>query len=314
MPLPRAVQEQADAADALMAGFENPNAPAVDPETGLPVAAPEVADVADAAPAPPPAAAPAPAPQEPAAEEWKHKYFTLKGMFDAEVPRLNTQVKTLSAQVQELANRPAPAAAPAVPAQLITDQDRESFGADLVGLIERGTQQAVAPLQAQLDAALAENAQLKQQVGQVSQSQAQNAEQVFFGKLGAQIQELEKKNGDAGFLAWLNEVDPIYGLPRKVALDNAVSVKDVVRTANIFNSYFTAKPVPPAPAPNPLAKQVTPARTRASAEPVAPQTIAWTHQLIEQFYAMQRQGAIPTDEAARLEADLQAAVAEGRVR
>jgi hypothetical protein len=314
MPLPRAVQEQADAADALMASMGQ--TVAVDPETGEPIQPAE--PVVAATPTPEPAAvAPAPAATEPAADEWKHKYFTLKGMFDAEVPRLNTQVKELTAKVNDLVNRPAPQ--PVAPAQqqtqLITDKDRESFGPDLVDLIDRGVRQATQPLQTEIAQLRNENAQLKQTTTNVQQANTQTAEHLFLAAMERAVPDLKTVNVDPGFLAWLAEVDPIYNFPRKVAFDSSVQRRNVEQCAAIFNAYRATKaPAAPAQKPrNELATQVTPARTRASAAPTEVQKINWTPQSIENFYNELRRGAIPTDEAARLEADLNAALSEGRI-
>jgi hypothetical protein len=309
MGLPRAVQEAAEAADAIvvqMTGEPNEE-PIVEPQD-------------------PPVVEPKTEPQpvvpatEPKSVDWEHKYSTLKGMFDAEVPRLHSQNRelrdTLATMQTQIAQLQAPKEPPKAPAQLITDQDRESFGPDLVNLIERGVKQATGPLEAELGRLRARNAQLESNVGNVAQQTAQTAEEAFYEKLERAVPGLAETNTDPAFLAWLAEVDPIYGIPRKMALDNAADQRDVARTAAIFNAFNATKaPVQqPTSKRNELANQVAPARTRQSAPPEAKQTFVWTAQSIDAFYADLRRGLIPTDEAARLEADLQAAVAEGRVR
>lgn len=307
MGLPRAVQEQAEAADAIVAQM-----------SGEPVNQ-EPTDVQNE---PVVHVQPEP-PVVPATEhkpvDWEHKYQTLKGMFDADVPRLNAQNRelrdALTAMQTQIAAMQAPKESPKAPEQLITDQDRESFGPDLVNLIERGVRQATGPLQAENERLRAELGQLKSNVGSVAQQTAQQAEQAFYVDLERAVPSFMQTNTDPEFLTWLAEVDPIYGIPRKMALDNAADRKDVARTAAIFNSFLATKaPVQNTPPKNDLAKQVAPARTRQSAPPEAKQTLIWTESSIAQFYSDLRRGHIPTDEAARLEADLQAAVAEGRLR
>jgi hypothetical protein len=305
-----------------MAQFSQTGA-AVDPETGEPIA-PQ--------PAPPPAAQtpepvappqqPAPAAQEPVEPKWEQKYHTLKGMFDAEVPRLNEAVRQLSGQVNALVaenqtlKTAAPAPAPATQTPLVTDQDKESFGADLVNLIERATTQATAPLLAKITRLEGENGQLKSQVGNVSQQVGANSQETFITRLSQRVSDLSTVNVDPGFLAWLQQVDPIYGMPRQMALDNAVKTLDVDRSATIFEAYKATLTPPPANVNNPQAelnRQVTPPRTRTSAPPQTEQKLNWTPQSIEAFYSDLRRGLIPADMAVKLEADLNAAVAEGRV-
>lgn len=323
MPLPRAVQEQADAADALMAQFSQTGSPAVDPETGEPIAPPPAAPQTPP-PNPEPAVPqqPAPAVQEPVEPKWEQKYHTLKGMFDAEVPRLNEAVRQLSGQVNALVaenqqlKTAAPAPAPAPQTPLVTDQDKESFGADLVNLIERATTQATAPLLAKITRLEGENGQLKSQVGNVSQQVGANSHETFVTRLQQRVQDVGQLNVAPGFLTWLQEVDPIYGLPRQAALDNAAKSFDVERTARIFEAYKATLTPPPANVNNPQAelnRQVTPPRTRTSAPPQTEQKLVWTPQSIEAFYNDLRRGLIPTERAVALEADLNAAVAEGRV-
>jgi hypothetical protein len=290
---------------------------AVDPETGEPVVVPAEPVV----PATPEPAAVAPAPaataKEVPEETWNQKYHTLKGMFDAEVPRLHAQVKELNARIGELMSRPAPQPDPAAhqQSQLITDKDRESFGVDLVDLIARGVKQETAPLHAELQQLRNENAQLKQSNTHTQQVSTQTAEQLFVAEMEKVVPDLKAINVDPGFLQWLAEVDPIYGFPRKQAFDAAVARRNVAQTAASFNAYKATKaPAPPVTKPkNELATQVTPARTRASTTPTEAVKLQWTQQSIEHFYNDLRRGAIPTDEAARLEADLHAAIAEGRV-
>lgn len=322
MALPRAVQEAADAADAEMArmGLDPTGLPLVDPDTGLPIAAP----VAPQAPVEP--VVPATPPVAPTDVNWEHKYLTLKGMFDAEVPRLHAQNKDLTAQVNTIVGelavlRSRPAPTPEAPVQLITDQDRESFGPDLVALIERGVKQHTQPLQAELERVNAENAQLKANIGNVAQTQASSQNDTFFEKLTVLVPELQVLNTDPAFMAWLSEIDPMYGLPRKAALDNAAGKFDVARCARIFDAYklfLNPVGVVVPPVPNPaaeLARQITPRKTANSTPPdPAAQKISWTDASIAQFYADCRRGALTTEQQAHYEADLQSAVAEGRVR
>jgi cell division septum initiation protein DivIVA len=311
MGLPRAVQEAADAADALAAQMVGDPSGNSEPTPNEPQ---------EPAPQTPPEQQPVTPAPEHKPVDWEHKYSTLKGMFDAEVPRLNAQNRelreSLTAMQNQIAQLQAPKEPPKAPTQLITDQDRESFGPDLVNLIERGVQQATSPLQSENERLRAELAQVKANVGSVAQQTAEQAEAAFYADLGRAVPSLVQTNQDPEFIAWLSEVDPIYGLPRKVALDNAADRRDVARTANIFNAYLATKaPVQQATPPkNDLARQVAPARTRQSAPPETKQTLIWDTASINQFYEDLRRGNIPTDEAARLEADLQAAVAEGRVR
>jgi len=84
-------------------------------------------------------------------EKWAHKYHTLKGMYDAEVPRLHSQVREMQTQIQQLIADKAAVEATKVEQKqvvesLITEQDKEAFGPDLIDLIERATESKVGTL------------------------------------------------------------------------------------------------------------------------------------------------------------------------
>lgn len=322
MALPRAIQEQVDNADALVAQM---NGQTVD---GEPTNT-ETGQNPDPAPDPQP---PEPQPQttsqetqpKPITEEtWQAKYLTLKGMYDAEVPRLHSQSREQNQQLQQLiaevaalkAAKPEPAKETAKP--LITEQDKEAFGNDLLDLIDRATEQKIAGYRESEAQLKAEIAELKGKLGNVSERQVVSDQDRFLNALAQQVPDWEAINTDSGFLAWLSEVDPVYGLPRQVALNNAYEQFNAERTANIFKQYKAVL----APAqtqqnkPN-LQSQVAPTRSRTSPAPAtnSAEKRTFTQGEITQFYEEWRRGYLDNDEAVRMEKEIHAAIAEGRIR
>ena len=318
MALPRAVQQQIDDADALVAQL-NGNQP-VNPDTGEPI-------VTEPQPAPEPQ--PQPISQEPEPkpavpeETWEQRYHSLKGKFDAEVPRLYAQVREMNDQIKQLvaenavakAQTPQPSPAPAK--TLITEQDKEAFGSDLIDLIERATEQKLAgnrELEAQLRAEIDE---LKGKLGNVSERQVVSDKDRYETALTNAVPDWQTLNVDQGFLNWLAEVDPVYGMPRQYALTNAYEALDALRTANIFNQY--KKTIAPAQnqqaRPN-LQSQVAPTRSRTSPAPTNPNVDkrVYTQQDIDAFYTEWRRGFIDEAEAVQIEKDIHAATTEGRIR
>jgi hypothetical protein len=320
MALPRAIQQQVDDADAFVAQMNG--------QTGEQPANTETDPPTD----PPPDPQPTEPTQQPISQEpqpkpvteetWQAKYQTLKGMYDAEVPRLHSQVRELNTQVQQLiadvatakAKQPEPAPAPAK--TLITEQDKEAFGSDLLDLIDRATEQKIAgyrDAEAQLKAEIAE---LKGKLGNVSERQVVSDKDRFLMALGQQVPDWEALNVDQGFLTWLAEVDPVYGLARQAALNNAYEAFDANRTANIFKQY-KATIAPPQNAQNKpnLQSQVAPTRSRTSPAPATTsEKRVFNQQEITQFYEDWRRGYIDNDEAVRLEKEIHAAIGEGRIR
>ena len=167
MGLPQAVQRQLDEADRLMAQMNGDETG--DPETGANEAA-----LVEPPPQEQPIAQEAPVVQQKSDDVWEKKYLTLKGMYDAEVPRLHAQVKELNGQVQQLIAEAATAKAQPVSApqqQLITDSDKEAFGTDLIDLIERATEQKISTFRAREEQLVEEIKSLKGQLGTVTERQ-----------------------------------------------------------------------------------------------------------------------------------------------
>jgi regulator of replication initiation timing len=317
MSLPRAVQQQVEEADALVAQL-NGTQP-VNPDTGEPI-------VTEPQPAPEPQ--PQPISQEPEPkpavpdETWEQRYHSLKGKFDAEVPRLYAQVREMNDQIKQLvadnAVLKAQPAAPATPAPaktLITEQDKEAFGTDLIDLIDRATEQKLAgsrELEAQLRAEINE---LKGKLGNVSERQVVSDKDRYETALTAAVPDWQALNVDQGFLNWLAEVDPVYGMPRQYALTNAYEALDATRTANIFNQY--KKSIAPATQNRAnLQSQVAPTRSRTSPAPTNPNVDkrVYTQQDIDAFYSEWRRGLIDEAQAVQIENDIHAATTEGRIR
>jgi len=321
MALPKAIQQQVDAADQMVAQINGETPPPgetdVDPDNPDPQPAPE----------PPPqlvSQEPQP-PQDPVAEErWERKYLTLKGMYDAEVPRLHAQVKELTTQVQQLIAENAtvkaqPKSDPAPAKTLITEQDKEAFGSDLLDLIDRATEQKIAGYRETEARLLAEIQELKGKVGKVDESVGASSKELFVDRLAKQVPNWEAVNIDQGFLAWLSEVDPVYGLPRQAALNNAYESLDANRTAAIFKQYLATLPAAPTqPQQNrqELQRQVAPTRSRTSTAPAtsAADKRIFTQGEITAFYEEWRRGFIDETDAVRMEKEIHAAIAEGRVR
>jgi regulator of replication initiation timing len=317
MSLPRAVQQQVEEADALVAQL-NGTQP-VNPDTGEPI-------VTEPQPAPEPQ--PQPISQEPEPkpavpdETWEQRYHSLKGKFDAEVPRLYAQVREMNDQIKQLVAdnavlkaQPATPTTPAPAKTLITEQDKEAFGTDLIDLIDRATEQKLAgsrELEAQLRAEINE---LKGKLGNVSERQVVSDKDRYETALTAAVPDWQALNVDQGFLNWLAEVDPVYGMPRQYALTNAYEALDATRTANIFNQY--KKSIAPAPQNRAnLQSQVAPTRSRTSPAPTNPNVDkrVYTQQDIDAFYSEWRRGLIDEAQAVQIENDIHAATTEGRIR
>lgn len=279
---------------------------------------PEASPPAEEAPAPvqPVAEVPAPAPVTPPAPpavDWEQKYKSLQGVFNSQVPTLQSQIKEMQAEMARLRE----AKAPEPPKPDADPKDTEVFGADVVDMVVRTTKGIVMPLMTDLQTRLAKLETLAQDLTKTSGA---TAEEVFFDRLEAKVPQWETINKDPRFVAWLDEVDPVYREPRRMALNYARQNLDVEAVASIFTVFakLIQPPAPAAAAPRPsLEQQVSPGTGAGSPTPTAPPAKPIITQAeITRFFNELAQGRWKGREqaAAAREAEINLAVAEGRIR
>lgn len=309
--LPRQVQQQLAQADATLAGANAPPPPA-DPATlDPPPAPPPPADPIAAAPNPP---APAPA-TPPGGENWEHKYKVLQGMFN----QASRSLRDLQGEVAQLKTQPpAPAPAPTEPPRPVADpKDVEAFGLDMVSMVQRvaenfiaGARQGIEQRFAQIDGELRA---LKQKVQGTSETVALTAEQQFFKALGDLVPSWPQINQMPEFLAYLNDADPLYGIRRQAALDDAQAKFDAHRAANVFKAFIATLPEPIAAPP---LESPSPRGAASAPPPPPPDKPVYTQAQVTTFYDNVRRGHYRGNqpEQQRLTALYDAAMSEGRIR
>jgi len=314
--LPTRVQEQLRAAEALEAQEQAARAgvaqahPAVKSAADLVLQTPPV----PAASAPPQAAAPA-QPPAPTEESFEQKYKTLQGKYNAEVVPLRRQAQESDRRLNELAQQlrgltEAKTAAPTTPAPA-DPKDVETFGADMLEMVSRlassKAQEVVAEVVRRLDA-------LEGKVTGVTEQTAASLEQQFYTLLGKLVPDWQAINVDDRWLSWLGQVDEVYGVPRQKALDHAFSALDAQRVSNVFKAFVATLPV--APKPESLRDQVTPEGAGTVVTPTAASKPILSEKAITAFYRDVSRGAYKGREAEAdsIEAQINLAVAEGRVR
>ena len=292
MALPRSIQAQVEQADATLAAINAPEGDtppaklAADPPESTNEQSPQPQETATApAPAAPPAQ---PAPQN---DVWEQRYKTLQGVFNREVPTLQGQVKDLKAQLEQAVARlnaaSEKAEKPEQPTKPAADpQDVENFGSDLVEMVQRvaermfgGTARNFQEQAARFESRLAE---LEKALQGTSQAVAMTAEQAFFDRLTKLVPNWEEVNANEAFLAWLGEVDPVYGQPRQAALNHAQQTLNSDRAAAVFRAFLGA--VPQAPKASAVDKQVSP-KGAATAAPAPAEKPILTQQQVVEFYA-----------------------------
>ncbi len=263
-----------------------------------------------------------PAPTEPvvAEETWQQKYKTLKGMYDAEVPRLHADLRELKSQVDSLRKaaetKPAEPVKPATQEKLVTDADVEEFGKDLIEVQRKVAREVAAEFRGELDAMKAENEKLREQL---TATGTQVSEASFEQRLHRLVPDFEAVNADPKWIEWLNEVDPLLRGPRMTVAQGAFNRGDAEGIAH-YVSLFKATLAPTTPAePTPskaeeLERQVQPNRTGSPTAPVQQGRIYKDADIQRMFIKsadLSAKGQM--DEARKLEAEIDLAYKENRV-
>jgi len=331
MSLPKRIAELGEQADQLQAQLSGETPPqeqgqqAPDPAPQEPQGQQPVAEqVTQPAPAPEPTTPSAPVDGEPT---WEQRYKTLYGKYQAEVPRFAADLKDtrkeLAVALAEIERLKPKAEAPKAKQPLVTDKDVEAFGSDLIDVIDRKAREVAETLVSTRVSELeAENRRLNEQLTGVTERQVSNDRRAYFADLGRLVPDYEALNVDQGFMNWLAEVDPLSGNTRQDYLATAWNAYDATRTATLFNAYKALTAPPPTPPASQtkqqLEKQVAPGTSKVSQSAPANAASAriWTTGEIAQFYHGVTQGKFYGKDAerARIEAEIDQAVAEGRVR
>jgi hypothetical protein len=252
-------------------------------------------------------------------EVWKQKYRTLQGMYDAEVPRLHTQVKELHRSVAELTAKleevPAPAAAQVAPADLVTDEDVQNYGEDLINVQRKIAREAAAETRGELEKLRADNEALREQL---NTTDGKVSEASFETKLNRLVPDFDQINASPEWIAWLNEVDPILRAPRMSVAQDAYARGDADAVAYYVSMFKDLKPAEPevTAADRELAQQIQPNRTAATtAAKTAPQGRVYSNKDISEMFKriIELGNRGQHAEATKLEAEIDAAYLDGRV-
>jgi len=276
------------------------------------------------------------------ATEWKHRFLSMKGRHDAQSRTLGTmqqQMQELGDEVVRLNSLLSDAPASNSQnsrtqnnsrqdhAKLITDQDRDTYGDELIDVVSRAAKQVIAP---ELDALKNENQSLKKQV--ITQAQRDTKAQ-----LRQAVPDWVAINNTPQFQAWLNLPNIYTGQVRRQMLNAAYQAADAPKVIAFYNDFLMevratgqtlqtpqVEQQQPSPAPAPrqaavdLGTLAAPGRAKpASGDSQVPADKPFiTRAQISKFYDDKRRGFYAGREAqaAQFEADLTVAQREGRVR
>ena len=336
MSLPAAIQKQVEDADRIQAALAGTPEPTPTEDSPAPAAAEDSTPTPTGDTAKQPEASP---PAEPRPKKsfdkddedtWRQRYFGLQGVFNAQVPSLQQQVRDLTSRlVAAEAQIQAPTAAEPKATQRVTEKDVEAFGSDLIDVIDRKAQEVVERQAAAYEGRIAELEQAlvkaKAQIGDVTQTQAQTAKERFFAHLDTNVPSWNDMQGTSEAQAWLGTKVPGTQWTWDDVLKDAAANHDGQRAVEVFTQFQRQHPQfapqqssAPSKSRQELQRQVAPAKSSSAS---APSQSANTKRVftsaeygseMNKVVRLNMQGRY--DEAKRIESELDAAMAEGRIR
>lgn len=281
-----------------------------------------------------------PEPEKVERTDWKQKYHVLQGKYDAEVPRLSSdlrestkRIQTLEDRISELAAAPKEEPKESKLRDEFTAEEIADYGEDLLDVIGRKARQIVEaeykPQIAHLETTVST---LKSQLGETGQRVGKFEQNEVFAQLDASVENWRKINVDPKFHGWLDQIDPFSGEPRKSLLLKAFDRKNAHQVRAFFERYIeenaAVSPNPTDPSPSgqggtesgstlDLNDYVAPGTPKGGAGTAgAPKDKrVWKSSEIGKFYSDVQKGRYKSrpEDKIRIEADIVAATREGRV-
>lgn len=278
----------------------------------------------------------APEPSEKKTErvDWKHKFAVLKGKYDAEVPRLNQDLRDANSRIEKIEAKMEAVVTPKEEAPkasaLITPEETADYGEDLLDVIGRKAQEIVnAEYKPQLEGLNREISELKQQIGVADQRISHQEQNEVFAVLNREVKDWQSTNKNPDFHSWLDLLDPFSGITRKKLMLDAFDANNAPRVKAFFDSFLKENA---AVTPNTTGEQpavqagttstldledyIAPGTPKGGGQAGAPkEKRTWTNAEVGKFYGAVQKGHYKNrpEDKARIEADIVAATREGRI-
>ncbi len=271
--LPPSVIRAAEIANAAhQAVYGDQPQPDTNPQPeATPAPQPDTNPQPEAPPQPQPEPTPAPQPEPSAdqgpvsAEEWQHRYNSMRGRFEQSQRTIGSMQEQMSelgdelVRTQQLLTQPqrrqqAPQPAPQ-PVQVLTDEDKATYGPEFLEVVKRAAAEVVQP----------QIQRVERQTQQVNQRVVQQTQAGVYQTLGEEIPNWQAINNSPRFKEWMRLPDLYSGVVRGKLLRDAFQAANAPRVVAFFRG-FLAEEVATGQQPDPTGQQPAPqppARTPA---------------------------------------------------
>ena len=250
--------------------------------------------------------------------KFKARYLSLKGKYDAEVPRLHSELKEFKQNVfdrlESMTTKPKaePQGEPDEIARF-----KEEYGEDFVENLRKF-------IRLESKSELADTiTSVQQQVSSVEETQVKVAQENFKNYIDSQVKgdwRSAWEGKDPKFIEFLQKPDP-SGLYTYADLVQAYNdAWDADKLSKVFNLYYadTQKPevdTRPKKEPNPAQQaMVAPSRNNVHTVPNTNDKQIWTQDSIKEFQRLDRQGKYTSEVSKAMWDDLLSAMSEGRIK
>lgn len=234
-------------------------------------------------------------------KKWRDRYLTLKGKYDAEVPRLSAQVKELMEKVTQ----PSKPTEKEEPVDEV-DDFTSVYGEDFVAQLRKIIQAEVKPTISQVE----------EKVTTVEDAQRSAVTESFMSYLDDTAEGWRDlwEGKDKGFQKFLQQKDPMGLNTYEQYLNKFNENWDADGMAKIFNLYNEQKQAKKPSTSKEQEAMIAPPRQKAAEVPTSKEKRFWTAETIKEFEVADRQGKYTDEQSQALWADLLAAANEGRIR
>ncbi len=271
---------------------------------------------------------------KPERTDWKQKYNVLQGKYDAEVPRLSSDLREALGRIKTLEEHSTPLSTetplPEPVATAISDEEIKDYGEDLIDVIGRKAKEiAKNEFQPIVNELKQEISSLQDKIGVTGQRVTKQEQNEVFAVLDREVKDWREINIDPNFKAWLGQVDPFSGHIRSKLMLDAFDARNAPRVKVFFDSFLrenaTVTPDPTAlPAGEAgsnatlaLSDYIAPGTPKTSGQAGAPkEKRIWTNKEVGKFYSDVQKGHYKNrpEDKARVEAEIMSATREGRVK
>jgi len=246
-------------------------------------------------------------------ERAKHRYATLQGMMKADATRQTQIIEELREQVRQ--NQAAQVDTPIDVSQILTEDERQELGeAGVEGLRKLAAAIAakeVSKAKMEVDAAMEE---MRKRVAAAEASAGGNTIWDKVDQINPGAKQIN--SSDVGWFAFLQQIDPVSGIPYRDLGEAAASIGDIQRLSGLIDLYRRYADLKPKVAAKP--DQVRAAPTIDGKGQSTGQPKIYTQDEVRAFYDARARGinykGLGKKQLDALEADIDAAMEEGRIR